>query len=107
MRRWWHIFIPVLAMLLQPLPILFIMSIPYWVYGETAFLSEAAGWTASVLGLALCAGVSLLLGNLGVYGLLTRSRLAVAVPLIVLFCVPALLGGVVYLHAALIFVTLV
>jgi hypothetical protein len=107
MRGRRHLVIPVLALLFQFVPILFIRVVARMVYAEPRCLPESWAWTLSLLGLALCAGGSMLLGSLGVYALLTRSRLSTAVVLIVLFCIPALIGGAVYLHALLVFLTLV
>ncbi len=68
----------------------------------------------SLAGVALCAAVSLALGNLGVYLVLTRAWKPpeertplrnVAVIVALLCCVPALLGGATYLHALLLFLT--
>ena len=58
---------------------------------------------ASLLVLGFSAAVSLLLGSLGAYGLLTRARRGIAVVLIAGCCLPALFGGAVYLHGLLVF----
>jgi hypothetical protein len=77
------------------------------VYAKPTYSGESWELMVSLLGLGLCAGISILLGCLGVYTLLTRSRLAVAVTLIVFCCIPALIGGAVYAYAVLVFLTLV
>lgn len=107
MKGKWHLLIPVFAMFFQPVPILFLRAVPRMVYAEPRWLPESWEWTVSLLGLAVCAGVSMLLGSLGMYTLLTRSRLITAIVLIALFCLPALMAGVVYLYALLVFLTLV
>jgi hypothetical protein len=75
-------------------------------YAKSPYSGEWWEWTASLVGLAVCAGISMLLGCLGVYGLLTRSRLAVAITLILLCCIPALIGGALYGYALFVFLTL-
>ena len=107
MKKYRHFIIPPLALLCQALPILFLRYLPLCFYGDSRMLPEAWERPITLLGLSFFAGLSLLLANLGIYWLLTRSRLWVATPLIILCCVPALIGGMVYLHGLLIFLTLV
>ena len=107
MKHKWHLLVPVCALLFQPVPILFIRIIAWTAYGESRWLPESWVWTVSLLGLSLCATASMVLGSLGVYALLTRSRPVIAIVLIVLCCIPALIGGAVYLRAVLVFLTLV
>ena len=106
MKRWWHLYVPVLGLLLQPLPVCFVLAVPNWVYGENAFLTEPASYAFTIAVLTFFALVSLILGNLGVYGLLTRLRLAIAVPMVVVFSAPTILASVIYGYAVLIFLTL-
>ena len=107
MRKQWHLLIAVFALLFQAATIAFMHVVAQTVYANPPSSSESWAWTASLVGLALCSGISMLLGCLGVYVLLTRSRLAVAMTLIVLCCIPALIGGAVYAYAVLVFLTLV
>ncbi|MCX7015071.1 MAG: hypothetical protein NTW86_21390 [Candidatus Sumerlaeota bacterium] len=70
-------------------------------------MSETWLRPVSFLALGLSAGVSWALGIAGVHLLLTRSRPWVAAPLIVVCCMPALVGGAVYLHGLLVFLAVV
>jgi hypothetical protein len=97
----------VLALLFQAAAIAFTHVVAQMVYAKPPYSGESWEWAASLVGLAVCAGISVLLGCLGVYGLLTRSRLAVAITLIVVCCVPALIGGALYANAVFVFLTLV
>ena len=107
MKGRWHLLLPALALLFQALPPLFLRAVSTMAYAEAS--SQPASWErpVSLLGLACCAGISLLLGNLGIYTLLTRSSRPTAILLIALCCFPALIGGALYLHALLVFLTLV
>ncbi len=107
MRKRWHLLIAVSGLLFQAVAIAFMHVVARTVYANPPYSGESWEWTATLVGLAVCAGISLLLGCLGVYGLLTRSRPAVAITLIVLCCVPALIGGTLYAYAVLVFLTLV
>ncbi len=107
MKGRWHLLLPASALLFQALPPLFIRLVSTLAYAKPPLLSATWERPLSLLGLSLCAGISLLLGNLGVYTLLTRSRRIIAIPLVILCCFPALLGGATYLHALLVFLTLV
>jgi hypothetical protein len=102
-----HLWIPLFALLFQGVPPLFFWAVSTMAYAEPRRLPESWERPVSLLGLGLCAGVSLLLGSIGAYGLLTRSRLGTAIVLIVVCCVPALIGGAFYLHALLAFLTIV
>jgi len=106
MKRW-HLLTPVFALLFQLVPPLFFWTVSTMTYAEPQRLPASWERSASLLGLGFCAGVSFLLGSIGVYGLLTRSRLGTAIVLIALCCTPALIGGAFYLHALLAFLTLV
>lgn len=57
--------------------------------------------------LAVSAILSAALGMAATYRLLCEARLRVAVPLILICCVPALLGSALYAHALLVFLTIV
>ena len=107
MKGRWHLLIPVFALLFQALPPLFLLLISNMAYAEAT--SQPASWERplSLLGLAACAGISLFLANLGIYTLLTRSGRKTAIALITLCCFPALIGGAIYLHGLLVFLTLV
>jgi hypothetical protein len=107
MRKQWPLLIAVFAWLFQAAAIAFMYVVAQTVYAKPPYSGESWEWTASLVGLAVCAGISTLLGCLGVYGLLTRSRLAVAITLIVVCCVPALIGGALYAYAVFVFLTLV
>ena len=107
MKPRWNLLIPVSALLFQAAPIAFIHLVALTVYANPPYSGESWEWTTSLVGLAACAGISMLLGCLGVYALLTRSRPGVAVTLIVLCCIPALIGAAVYTYATLVFLALV
>lgn len=107
MKRLLCLLVPVCALLFQAAPILMIRFLSSVTYGRQRLLPEIAEWPVSLLGLTVCAAVSLILGSLGLYLLLTRFRLRAAVPIILVCCVPALIGGALYLQAVLVFLTLV
>ena len=107
MKKRWHPLIAVSALLFQAAAIGFMHVVAQTVYAKPPYSGESWEWTISLLGLASCAVISMLLGCLGVYTLLTQSRLAVALTLIGLCCIPALIGGAVYAYAVLVFLTLV
>ena len=103
MKARWHMLVPVLALVFQVLPPLLLLLLAWAAYaGRWSWLQP---WErpASLLVLGFAAVISLLLGSLGTYGLLTRARLRTAVVLIVACCLPALFGGAVYVHGLLIF----
>ena len=107
MRRRWHVLIAVSGLLFQAVAITFMHLVARTVYANAPYSGESWEWTTSLVGLAACAGISMLLGCLGVYTLLTRSSPGVAITLIVLCCVPALIGAAVYTYATLVFLALV
>lgn len=107
MKRHLHLLLPVFALLFQAVPVLFIRLLPRLVYAPGHSLSPASARPISLLALACFAAVSLALGGAGAYALLTRSRRAVALPLIAFCCFPALAGGAACLHALLVFLALV
>jgi hypothetical protein len=107
MKNRWHLLLPVCALLFQPVPILFIRAVAWMAYSPSPWLPADSFWTVTLIGLTLCGVISLLLGGLGVYLLLTRSRRSVALPLIVMCCVPALVIGMVYVRAVLVFLAMV
>ena len=98
----WRLIVPLLALGFQILPPLALWAISVSAYAEPCRLSESWERPVSLLAIALSAAVSLSLGAIGVYGLLVRSRPAVAALLILTCCIPALLAGSVYLHGLLI-----
>jgi len=102
-ERQGYLVLPLLALLFQAIPPLLFWAIATAAFTELPRLSQGGERLLSLLTLALSAGISLLLGSLGVYRLLTRARLPVALLLIVFCCLPALLGGAVYLHTLLVF----
>jgi hypothetical protein len=99
----WHLVIPAIALLFQLLPPVVLSAIATAAYAEPRRLPESWERPVSVLALGFSAGLSLLLGSIGTYGLLTRARPIIAALLIVVCCLPALFGGAVYLHGLLIF----
>jgi len=103
----WHLVAPALALLFQMAPPLLLWAISTAAYADPRRLSESWERPVSLLTLGLSAGISLLLGSIGVFGLLTRARPKVAVLLISVCCAPALFGGAVYLHGLLVFLALV
>jgi len=100
-----YLALPLLALLFQAVPPLLLWAIATAAFAEPSRLSPGGERLLSLLTLLLSAGISLLLGSLGAYRLLTRARPVVALLLIVFCCLPALLGGAVYLHALLVFLT--
>ena len=107
MRSGWHIVTAVLALVSQLVFAALLWVFSVIAYANWALLPESWEWPVSLVLVASFAVVSFVLGGVGVYGLLTRSRLGTAVVLIAACCIPALLGGAVYLHALLVFLTLV
>ena len=101
--RWWHYALPLAALAFQPVPILFIRLSANLSYPPPPTPPESSIWILSLLGLALCALASLALASVAAYFMLCRSRLLVAVPMIVVGCVPAWLAGAVYLLGTLCF----
>jgi hypothetical protein len=99
----WHLVIPVLALLFQLVAPVLLWAVSTAAYTEPRWLSESWERPVSLIVLGFSAGVSLLLGSIGVYGLLTRARLTVAVLLILVCCIPALCGGAIYLHGLVVF----
>jgi hypothetical protein len=95
--------IPVLALLFQLVPPALLWGVSTAAYAEPQRLSQSWERPVSLLVLGFSGAVSLVLGSMGVYGLLRRARPSIAVLLILLCCVPALLGGAVYLHGLLVF----
>ncbi|HOZ46373.1 MAG TPA: hypothetical protein PLO37_14740 [Candidatus Hydrogenedentes bacterium] len=106
MKSRWHWELPVLALVFQGLAPALLWALPVLFYHDPPYLSEAVEWPVSLILIASFAILSLLLASIGAYGLLTRSSRRTAVALIVVCCVPAWIGGAVYLHALLVFLTL-
>ncbi len=101
-----HLLLPAAAVLFQAVPPLFLRYMSAITYGPSHAAHAAWERPLSLLGMAGCAALSLFLGAAGAYFLLTRSRRFVAAPLILCCCFPALLAGAGYLHALLVFLTL-
>jgi hypothetical protein len=95
--------IPVLALLFQLVPPALLWAVSTAAYAQPRRLSESWERPVSLVVLGFSAGVSLLLGSIGVYRFLTRARPTLAMLLILVCCLPALLGGAVYLHGLLVF----
>src|SRR5262249_44836777 len=93
----WYLVVPVLALCFQLVPPVLLWAVSTSAYAEPRRLPESWERPVSLLTLGLSASVSLLLGSIGVYGLLIRARPKIAAVLIVVCCMPALLGGAVYL----------
>lgn len=106
MKRRWHVLLPVAGLVFQIVPILFVNAVAVMSYRGHRIIPEAFERPVSLLGLACFAGICFFCSSVGAYGLLTRSRLAVAVPMIAVCCVPAAIGGAVYLYVLLVFLTL-
>lgn len=102
-----HLALAALALLFQAVPPVLIRLIAAVTYRQPFLMPEAWVWPVSMIGLAVCAAASIALGMTGTYLLLRRSRLRVAVPLIVFCCAPSLVGGSVYFLAVLAFLTVV
>ena len=77
------------------------------VYGINPVLSEAWVWFIFVPVLFLSGITGIVLGCISSYLLLTRSRLAVAEAMIVIFCLPALFIASFYFHFALVLMAVV
>lgn len=103
MRAPWHIVVPGLALGFQIVPPLLLQAIARAAYAGTGTWPQAWERPASLLVLGVAAAVSIVLGSLGVYGLLTRARRGIAVALLAGCCLPALFGGAMYLHGLLVF----
>jgi hypothetical protein len=97
--------VALLALLFQAVPPLLLWALAEAAYGQPRRLDEAWERPVSLAVVGGCGAVSLLLGLVGTYGLLRHARLWVAGVLIPTCCVPALLGGVLHLHALLVFLT--
>lgn len=102
MRRW-HLVVPLLALLFQLVPPVLLWAVSTAAYGGLRPSLESWERPASLLVLGISAGVSLLLGSIGVYGLLTRACPRTAALLIPACCMPALFSGAVYVHGLLVF----
>jgi hypothetical protein len=98
-----HLVVPILGLLFQLVPPALLWAVSTAAYAEPRRLPESWERPVSLLILGFSASVSLLLGSLGVYGLLLRARPIIAVLLILVCCMPALLGGALYLHGLLVF----
>lgn len=101
----WHVLVPAAALLFQ-----LVSPLILWIVASFAYVQpnhQPQNWErpVSLLALFSFAAVSLVLGSVGVYGLLTRFRLRIAIPLIAICCIPALLAGAAYLHGMLVFLT--
>jgi len=107
MRAYWHLALAPAALLLQLAPPIFIRAVAAMAYGTQPFLDEYHVWPLSILGIAFWGITGLLLGTVSAYLLLTRSRLRVAVPLILCCSIPSLIGGSVYLLALFTFLAIV
>jgi hypothetical protein len=103
MRGRWHILIPGLALAFQIVPPALLLIIAGAAYAGTENWLQTWERPVSLFVLGSSAAISLLLGSLGAYGLLTRARPGTAIALIVGCCLPALFGGAVYLHGLLVF----
>ena len=103
----WHLVVPALALLFQMAPPMLLWLISTAAYEDPHRLSESWERPVSLLTLGFSAGISLLLGSVGVFGLLTRARPVIAALLISVCCAPALFLGAVYLHCLLVFLALV
>lgn len=99
--------VPLLALSFQLIPPIILFKISDLAYMEPRHFSELWEQPISLMALVFFAVVSLSLGSIGVYGLLTRARPIVAVLLISLCCLPALLGGAVYLHVLFVFLAVI
>jgi len=101
----WHIRWPLIALGFQLVPWLAFHLLARAVYLEPPSVSIDAErpWTLAIL--AASAGGSWIFGGVATYLLLRRSRPRVAIPLLLLCCVPSLLGAAFYTHAYLVFTT--
>lgn len=105
MKGKWHFLYPILALFLQPLPILFIQRAGALTFEQPQGIPESWVWPWAILGLIFSTVMSFGLACQGTYALLTRSRLITAIIMIILFCMPAFIAGAVYLYALLVFLT--
>lgn len=93
----------IFTLLFQAVPPVLLWAISTAVYSEPNRLSESWDRPLSLLILGFSAGISLLLGSISVYGLLSHSYSAVSILFILICCIPTLLAGAVYLHSLLVF----
>ncbi|HLX62668.1 MAG TPA: hypothetical protein VKX17_15425 [Planctomycetota bacterium] len=101
----WHVIVPPAALLFQAIP-----PLTLWLIARVAYVQPnhpPQNWERPVTLIALFvfSAVSFALSGFGIYGLLTRVRMSVAVPVIAICCFPALLCGATYLHGLLVFLT--
>jgi hypothetical protein len=106
MKSRWLLYLPVIALPLQLVPPVFLWEIYASAYVEPRLLPDAWERPLTLLVLGVAAVVSLGLGSLGTYGLLTQARLGTAIALIVLCCAPVLLAGAFYLQTLIVFLAI-
>ena len=105
MKRFWHLFLAPVALLFQGLVPGFIYVMSRAAFAKPPFMAENTAWTLSMTLLAALAVTGMALGCAAMYLLLTRSRRMVAVPMVAVFCIPAVVLASLYLHAVLVFLT--
>lgn len=102
-KRYGHLFLAPLALLLQGFPVLFLYQIPEMTYGGNPVIPEERVWLLSVIVPLLSALCGITIASLASYRLLTRSRFFVAEAMILIFCTPAWFLSAIFLHGALVF----
>jgi hypothetical protein len=106
MKTRWGYFIPVCALLYQPIPVWCLYKLVSMGY-KTHELAPAGVWNLSMLVLALSGVVGVTLGIWGTYRLLTgKERLLSAIPFMFVY-VPATVAGASYLAAFLVLLAVI
>jgi hypothetical protein len=103
----WHVRWPLLALAFQVVPWVGFQCVARSVHADTPRVTIGTERPLTLALLAVSAVGSWVFGGVAVYLLLRRARPCVAIPLLLLCCVPALLGAALYAHALLVFLTLV
>jgi hypothetical protein len=105
--EWTAGLIAALATAFQAVPPALLAALSHAAYGAPDSATARLERPLSLLILGLSGAISLALGAFGAYLLLRFTRPFVAIPLIVVCCLPALLAGALYLYALLVFLTAV
>jgi len=103
----WHIRWAVLALAFQTVPWIGFQCVARAVHAGTPVVPIEAERPLTLALLAVSAIGSWMFGGLAAHLLLRRARLRVALPMLLLCCVPTLLCAALYAHALLVFLTLV
>lgn len=102
-----HIRWPLAALAFQLVPWVGFQCVARAVHADPPAAALDAERPLTLALLAVSALGSWVFGGLGAYLLFRRARPRVAIPLLLMCCVPALIGAALYAHALLVFLTLV